>query len=93
MVKVLFKVREHGVGFAVKNTLLGSIVLPSFGSERITSLQRLTVTGNSTLISAYATTLDSPPMTKMNSTTTSASLSAEFLKMNYYSSLETLTPA
>ena len=32
-------IREHEVGFAVKNTLLGSIIPPTEGSERIMSLQ------------------------------------------------------
>ena len=51
--------REYGVGFAVRNTLLRSIVPPTMGSERILSLQLHSSAGLVTLISAYAPTLSS----------------------------------
>ena len=51
--------REHGVGFAVRNSLLGSITPPSEGSERILTMQLNTTAGLVTLISAYAPTLTS----------------------------------
>ncbi|XP_050703781.1 uncharacterized protein LOC126989216 [Eriocheir sinensis] len=53
------EIREHGVGFAVKNTLLGTITPPTDGTERILSLQLNTSVGPATLISAYAPTLTS----------------------------------
>ena len=49
--------RIHGVGFAVKNSLLPSVTAPSGGSERLLSLQLSTSAGRITLISAYAPTL------------------------------------
>src|SRR6201996_3765554 len=51
--------REYGAGFAVKNSLLGSIIPPSSGSERIFTLQLHTSRGLVNLISAYAPTLTS----------------------------------
>ena len=51
--------REYGVGFAVRNTLLRSIISPTAGSERILSLQLYSSVGPVTLINAYAPTLSS----------------------------------
>ena len=56
--------REHGVGFAIKNSLLGCIVPPSEGSERILKLQLQTSAGPVSLVSAYAPTLHSLPEAK-----------------------------
>ena len=53
------EVREHGVGFAVRNKLLGSITPPAEGTERILSLRLQTSPGPVSLISAYAPTLTS----------------------------------
>ena len=53
------EVREHGVGFAVRNKLLGSITPPTEGTERILSLRLQTSSGPVSLISAYAPTLAS----------------------------------
>ena len=47
------------MGFAVRNTLLGSIVPPTVRSEIILSLQLHSSAGPVTLISAYAPTLSS----------------------------------
>lgn len=52
--------RLHGVGFAVKNSLLPMIVPPTGGSERILSLCLSTSSGMVNVISAYAPTLCSP---------------------------------
>ncbi|KAI8737310.1 craniofacial development protein 2 [Biomphalaria glabrata] len=49
--------RIHGVGFAVKNSLLPMIVPPVGGSERLLSISMMTASGKVTLISAYAPTL------------------------------------
>ena len=51
--------REHGVGFAVRNSLMSSIVQPSEGTERILALKLNTPAGLANLISAYAPTLTS----------------------------------
>ena len=53
------EVREYGVGFAVRNKLLGSITPPAEGTERILSLRPHTSSGPVSLISAYAPTLAS----------------------------------
>uniref|UniRef100_A0A2C9M4D3 Endonuclease/exonuclease/phosphatase domain-containing protein n=1 Tax=Biomphalaria glabrata TaxID=6526 RepID=A0A2C9M4D3_BIOGL len=53
------EVREHGVGFAVKNTLLNTVDLKCNGSERLLSLRLNTSIGHVTLISAYAPTMNS----------------------------------
>ena len=53
------EVREHGVGFTVRNKLLGSITPPAEGTERILSLRLQTSSGPVSLISAYAPTLAS----------------------------------
>lgn len=56
--------REYGVGFAIRNSLLGSITPPSNGSERILAMQLNTTAGLVNLISAYAPTLTSSPDAK-----------------------------
>ncbi|XP_069181139.1 craniofacial development protein 2-like [Procambarus clarkii] len=53
------QVREHGVGFAIRNRLLGSIVPPTEGSGRIIKLQLHTAAGMVSFINAYAPTLTS----------------------------------
>ncbi|KAK0066433.1 craniofacial development protein 2 [Biomphalaria pfeifferi] len=58
------EVREHGVGFAVKSTLLNTVELKCNGSERLLSLRLNTSIGHLTLISAYAPTLSSTPEAK-----------------------------
>lgn len=58
--KSLDETTEHGVGFAVRNTLLGSITPPTDGSERILSPQLHSPVGTVTPISIYAPTLSSP---------------------------------
>ena len=55
----LFETKEHGVGYAIKNYLLGSIIPPSEGTERLLKLQLQTSAGLISLISAYAPTLTS----------------------------------
>ena len=57
--KPLNETMEYDVGFAVRNTLLRSIVPPTVGNERILSLQLHSSAGLVTLISAYAPTLSS----------------------------------
>ena len=49
--------REHGVGFAVKNSLLNMIEAPSKGSERILTMRLNTTSCPVTLIGVYAPTL------------------------------------
>ncbi len=49
--------RMHGVGLAVKNSLLPLILPPSSGTERILSLILSTSTGKVNILSAYAPTL------------------------------------
>ena len=51
--------RQHGVGFAVKNSLIPFIEPPSAGTERILVLRLSTFTGPANIISAYAPTLSS----------------------------------
>ncbi|XP_069156691.1 craniofacial development protein 2-like [Procambarus clarkii] len=53
------EVREHGVGFDIRNRLLGSIAPPTVGSARIIKLQLHTAAGMVSLINAYAPTLTS----------------------------------
>ncbi|XP_069176132.1 uncharacterized protein [Procambarus clarkii] len=53
------EVREHGVDFAIRNRLLGSIVPPTEWSARIITLQLHTAAGMVSLINAYSTTLTS----------------------------------
>ena len=56
--------REHGVGFAVRNTLLCMINPPTDGTERILSLQLSTAQGPVNLVCTYAPTLHSSPEDK-----------------------------
>ena len=56
--------REHGVGFAVKNSLLKMVEPPTDGSERILTLRLNTTTCPITLISVYAPTLMDTPDAK-----------------------------
>ena len=56
--------RLHGVGFAVKNTLITSIEPPTAGTERILNLRLSTSTGPATIISVYAPTLCAAPEDK-----------------------------
>ena len=49
--------RIHGVGFAVKNSLLPFVTAPSGGTERLLTLQLSTSAGALSIISAYAPTL------------------------------------
>ena len=56
--------REHGVGFAVKNSLLKMIEPPSNGSERILTMRLNTSSCPVTLISVYAPTLMASSDTK-----------------------------
>ena len=53
--------RQHGVGFAVKNTLLPTVEPPSEGTERIISLRISTPASPVTIFSVYAPTLCSSP--------------------------------
>ena len=56
--------RQHGVGFAVRNSLLSSIEPPSRGTERILSLRLQTASGPVNILSCYAPTLCSSVETK-----------------------------
>ena len=58
--KAADETREHGVGFAIKNNLMGSIIPPSEGTKRLLKLQLQTSAGLVSLISAYAPTLVLP---------------------------------
>ena len=49
--------REHGVGFAVKNSLLNKVKPGSNSSERLMTLHLNTTEGPATLVSVYAPTL------------------------------------
>jgi len=62
--KATDETREHGVGFAVRNNLLDSIIPPTGGSERLLRLQLQTSAGPVSLISTYAPTLTSAPELK-----------------------------
>lgn len=55
---------EHGVGFAVKNSLMSSVEPDGKGSERLLTLCLNTTTGPITLVNVYAPTPTSPPKTK-----------------------------
>ena len=57
--KAADETREHGVGFAIKNNLLGSVIPPSDGTERLLKLQLQTSAGLVSRISVYAPTLTS----------------------------------
>lgn len=48
------KTREYGVGFALSNTLMGSIVPPTGGLEKILTLYLNTTIGPTHLVSIYA---------------------------------------
>ena len=54
----------HGVGFAVKNSLLSSIGPPSEGSARLLPLRITGTSGPVTIMSVYATTVCSEEYTK-----------------------------
>ena len=56
--------REHGVGFAVKNSLLNMVEQGKGGSERLLTLRLNTVEGPVTLVSVYAPTLSATPDAK-----------------------------
>ncbi|XP_061728258.1 uncharacterized protein LOC133533309 [Cydia pomonella] len=58
--------REHGVGFAVKNSLLSCIDPPTGVSERIMVLKLQSTSGSVTVVSAYAPTLKTEPEIKDN---------------------------
>ena len=58
------EVRRHGVGFAVRNSLLSTIQPPTVGTERILSLRLTTSTGFVNIMSIYAPTLCSSPEVK-----------------------------
>jgi hypothetical protein len=49
--------RQHGVGFAVKNTLVSFTELPTAGTERILTLRLSTSSGPVNILSVYAPTL------------------------------------
>ncbi|XP_069195724.1 uncharacterized protein [Procambarus clarkii] len=53
------EVREHGIGFAIGNRLLGSLLLPTEGSAGIIKLQLHTAAAMVSLINAYAPTMTS----------------------------------
>ncbi|XP_068697005.1 craniofacial development protein 2-like [Montipora foliosa] len=55
---------EHGVGFAVKNTLLCMIQVPYNGTARILTLRPSKEEGTVRLVCVYAPTLQSPPEVK-----------------------------
>lgn len=57
---------EHCVGFAIRNSLLGSIVPLKMGSEQVLSMQLYTTAGLVSIISAYAPTLTSTAKAKDN---------------------------
>ena len=56
--------REHGVGFAVKNSLLKMVEPGSNGSARLLTLRLNTTEGPLNLVSAYAPTLTATPEIK-----------------------------
>ena len=62
--EVADEIRFHGVGFAVKSTLLSSITRPSGGNERILTISLQTLSWKVNMISAYAPTLDGDPDVK-----------------------------
>lgn len=75
--------RTHGVGFAIRNTLLSSITPATDGTERLLTLQLCSSTGPVNLICAYASTLTSTPEEQPLQT---------YLKKKHYSSSVTSTP-
>ena len=52
--------KEHGVGFAVKNTLLCMTQVPTNGTARILTLGLSTAEGSVHLVCAYVPTLQAP---------------------------------
>lgn len=56
--------RQHGVGFAVRNSLLPTTETPTGGSERFLALRMKTSTGFVNFLSVYAPTLTSSPEAK-----------------------------
>ena len=84
--KAADETREHSVGFAIKNNLLGSIIPPSEGTERLLKLQLQTSAGLVSLISTYAPTLTSVSELMIGSMTTSVLPSAKFHRKNLCSS-------
>ena len=51
------KRKEHGVGCAVRNTLLQPVEVRSDGNERVTTLRFKTKKGTATIVSVYAHTV------------------------------------
>lgn len=51
--------RKHGVGFAIRKSLLSMIELPTEGSKRILHLRLLASTGPVNILSIYPPTLSS----------------------------------
>ena len=88
--KAADETREHGVGFAIKNNLLDSIIPPSEGTEMFLKLQLQTSAGLVSLISAYAPTLTSA--SELKDMTTLVLPSAKFHRKNLCSSSVTSTP-
>ncbi|CAH1277284.1 CYP3A43, partial [Branchiostoma lanceolatum] len=58
------EVREHGVGFAIRNTMLHMIEPPTGGTERILTLRLSTHEGPANLVCVYAPTLQATPEAK-----------------------------
>lgn len=54
------EVREHGVGFAVRNSLLQNVQLSDSATERLISLRLNTTDGTINLLCVYAPTLAAP---------------------------------
>ena len=51
--------RQHGVGFAIKNTLLSTVETPSDGTERLLKIRLGTTSGPVNIFSVYAPTMTS----------------------------------
>ena len=90
--KAADETREHGVGFAIKNNLLGSLISPSEGTERLLKLQLQTSAGLVSLISAYAPTLTSASELKDRLMTTLVLPSVKFHRKILCSSSVTSMP-
>ena len=56
--------RQHGVGFAIRNSLITTTEPPTGGTERILTLRIKTVSGFTNIFSVYAPTLTSTSETK-----------------------------
>ena len=54
------EVREYGVGFAVRNSLLDKVLLDNTGTERLLSMRLNTSDGPLNLLCVYAPTLTAP---------------------------------